>query len=75
MTSLTDLREVVDVLIGVGTHVQPILRLRSTPVPAACSTRSPSRPPLMATPNWWSSLAGARTHQPGSRGSGHLRIS
>ena len=65
MTSLTDLREVVDVVIGVDTHVATHSAAASTPAPVVCSARSPSRPPQRATPSWWSSPASTPCCGPG----------
>ncbi len=59
MNSLTDLREVVDVVIGVDTHVHPYsaptgrrwsMLARVVPLTRARSRRRPR-----TAPNWWSS--------------------
>ena len=55
MNSLTDLREVVDVVIGVETHVHTTPRPWSLLRLVVSSTRSPSMQQPRAMPSWWSS--------------------
>ena len=66
MTMLADLREVVDVVIGVDTHV----RTHSAAVVDAAmggvlDARSPSRRQPRAMPSWWSSPTTTRCCGPG----------
>ena len=59
MTSLTDLREVVDVVIGVDTHVHThsaaVIDSATGGVLGEIMPSSPWRRPLPAMPSWWSS--------------------
>jgi hypothetical protein len=71
MNSLTDLREVVDVVIGVDTHVHTHSAAVVDAGLVVSSTRSPSRPQPRATPSWWSSPTTTRCCGPGrSKGLG-----
>jgi hypothetical protein len=56
MNSLTDLREVVDVVIGVDTPTSiPTPQPWSTLPRVVSLTRSPSMRQVTATASWWSS--------------------
>ena len=60
MNSLTDLREVVDVVIGVDTHVHTHSAAVVDTATGESSTRSPSRRQPRAMPSSWSSPTSIR---------------